>query len=325
VDEMMQIRFRTVAGFRIRYAESGGRSGQTILLTSPWPESVYAFEPIWSSLADRAALLAVDLPGFGGSERSDELMSPHAMGEFLVQLIDEFGLGNPHLVGPDVGTSAALLAAAGRPGLLSSLVAGSGGAAVPIRLGGALEDWVLAPDIDRFRAIDPRAIVGAALDTIAGHTLPAEVREDYLRSYEGDRFVESMRYVRTISTPIGRYGAATAAHAEPAIRSQNHRSHASQEHEYGPTRSSRAPRMPRNPRLRMRRQVMVLVERKRGTAHPAESSKTRRVNRSRRELCLFVRAVLARRRLTAASAQYSTGRDPPQIIARDPSVPARVV
>ena len=60
MNQMMQIRFRTVAGLRIRHAESGGRSGQTIPLTSPWPKSVYAFEPIWSSLADRAALLAVD-------------------------------------------------------------------------------------------------------------------------------------------------------------------------------------------------------------------------------------------------------------------------
>jgi pimeloyl-ACP methyl ester carboxylesterase len=53
------------------------------------------------------------------------------------------------------------------------------------------------PDIDRFRTMDPRAIVSAALGTIQGRTLPAEIREDYLASYDGDRFVESMRYVRT--------------------------------------------------------------------------------------------------------------------------------
>lgn len=50
----------------------------------------------------------------------------------------------------------------------------------------------------RFRAIDSRSTIGNALD--AGHeqyTLPKEVREDYLQSYEKDRFVESMRYVRS--------------------------------------------------------------------------------------------------------------------------------
>jgi pimeloyl-ACP methyl ester carboxylesterase len=193
----MQTAFQTVDGTRIHYAESGGPAERSILLTSPWPESVYAFAPIWPALSKRFHLLAVDLPGFGGSERREELLSPSAMGEFLVRLVEEREMGAPHIVAPDVGTSAALFAAASQPSLFSSVVVGSGGAAVPIQLGGALEQWVLAPDCDRFRAIDPRAIVGAALETIRGHTLPAEIREDYLSSYAGDRFVESMRYVRS--------------------------------------------------------------------------------------------------------------------------------
>ena len=42
----------------------------------------------------------------------------------------------------------------------------------------------------------PRAIVGAAVDTIAGG-IPDDIRADYLDCYDGDRFAESMRYVRT--------------------------------------------------------------------------------------------------------------------------------
>ena len=193
----LRILYRHVDGVRIRYAESEGPSEPTILLTSPWPESVYAFAPIWPALSASARLLAVDLPGFGESERRDDLLSPAAMGDFLVRLIEEFGLAAPHIVAPDVGTSAALFAAASRPDLFSSVVVGSGGAAVPIQLGGALEQWTLAPDLEPFRAMDPRAIVAAALATIEGHTLPPEIREDYLDSYDGDRFVESMRYVRS--------------------------------------------------------------------------------------------------------------------------------
>jgi pimeloyl-ACP methyl ester carboxylesterase len=34
------------------------------------------------------------------------------MGEFVVHLADAFGLEQPHVVGPDIGTSAALFAAA---------------------------------------------------------------------------------------------------------------------------------------------------------------------------------------------------------------------
>ena len=43
--------------------------------------------------------------------------------------------------------------------------------------------------------MDPHAIVDAAVDTIAGG-VPDEIRADYLACYNGDRFVESMRYVR---------------------------------------------------------------------------------------------------------------------------------
>jgi len=192
----MHVGFRTVDGVRVRCAESTGPAAPPILLTSRWPESVYAFAPIWFSLADVAPLVAVDLPGFGRSARRDDLLSPRAMGEFLVRLVAEWGLEKPHVVAPDIGTSAALFAAAARPGLLSSAVVGSGGAAVPVQLSGPLVEWVLAPDLDRFRTIDSRAIVGAALETIEGYRLPPEVREDYLESYAGDRLVESMRYVR---------------------------------------------------------------------------------------------------------------------------------
>ena len=43
--------------------------------------------------------------------------------------------------------------------------------------------------------MDPRVIVGATLDTIAGG-IPDDIRADYLACYDGDRFVESMRYAR---------------------------------------------------------------------------------------------------------------------------------
>jgi pimeloyl-ACP methyl ester carboxylesterase len=52
------------------------------VLTSPWPESVYAFTPMWASLSEHVRLFAVDLPGFGASERR---VVPLANAEFLDQ------------------------------------------------------------------------------------------------------------------------------------------------------------------------------------------------------------------------------------------------
>ena len=199
----IQPRFRTVDGLSIRYAESEdpGR-GVHALLLSPWPESLYAFEPTWSRLAEHAHLVAVDLPGFGHSERRDSLMSPRAMGEFVVRVADAFGLEQPHVVGPDIGTSAALFAASLHPGRLRSLVVGSGGAAVPLKLSGLLKEWVDAPDLEPYRRLDGRQIVTAAIGKLERYTPTDAAREDYLSSYEGERLAESMRYVRAYPTQL---------------------------------------------------------------------------------------------------------------------------
>ena len=185
----------TINGLQIRYADSGGGRDQVVLLTSPWPESVYAFAPIWATLTEHARLFAVDLPGFGASERRDDLMSPREMGMFLVRLVAEAELGRVHIVAPDVGTAAALFAAAARPERFATLTVGTGGVAVPLQLGEPLASWVLDPDLEKYRRMDPRKIVNAAVDKIAGG-VPDEIRTDYLDCYEGDRFFESMRYVR---------------------------------------------------------------------------------------------------------------------------------
>ena len=79
----------------IRYADSEGGEDETVLLVNPWPESLFAWETIWSRLAETARLVAIDLPGFGQSEGRADLLSPRAMGSFLLRLIDEWELGHP--------------------------------------------------------------------------------------------------------------------------------------------------------------------------------------------------------------------------------------
>ncbi|MDX6379643.1 MAG: hypothetical protein QOI57_667, partial [Rubrobacteraceae bacterium] len=120
MNESIQTQFRTIDGLSIRYAESDDRNDHALLL-SPWPESLLAFEPTWARLAEHTHLVAIDLPGFGYSERRDALLSPRAMGEFIIRAADTFGLENPHAVGPDVGTGASLFAAALYPGRLRSV------------------------------------------------------------------------------------------------------------------------------------------------------------------------------------------------------------
>ena len=190
-----EMRFRLIGGLTVRFAASEEHSDHALLL-SPWPESLLAFEPVWWCLARRTHLVAVDLPGFGHSQRRDSLLSPAAMSEFIVAAADAFGLTHPHVVAPGTGTAAALFAAARHPGRLRSLVVGSGAAAVPLRVGGMVEEIVEAPGLAGFRRADPRQLVNAALSGISRYALPDAVRDDYLASYQGDRFAESARYLR---------------------------------------------------------------------------------------------------------------------------------
>jgi pimeloyl-ACP methyl ester carboxylesterase len=191
-----KVRFRVIDGLTVRFAQSEDREDHALLL-SPWPESLLAFEPVWARLAERAHLVAIDLPGFGLSQRSDALLSPRAMSEFVIRAADAFGLEHPHVIGPCAGTAAALFAAARYPGRLRSLVVGGGAAAVPIQLCQRLKAWIEAPDLDELRGIDPRQFIAAALAGIQRHVLPDGIREDYHASYQGSRLAESMRYPRS--------------------------------------------------------------------------------------------------------------------------------
>src|SRR5262249_4917432 len=150
--------FRTIDGVSVRFFESEPRDTDAMLL-SPWPESILCYEPTWSRLAESTHLVAIDLPGVGRSERKNSLLTPREMGKFIVRVADAFRLKHPHIVGPDVGTSAALFAAAAQPGRFLSLVVGTGGAAIPIQLGEPLREWVFAPDLGPYRRIGGRAIV----------------------------------------------------------------------------------------------------------------------------------------------------------------------
>lgn len=198
----MTTRQREADGLVIRYADSEEGGDETVLLLNPWPESLFAWETIWSRLARSARLVAIDLPGFGQSEGRADLLSPRAMGMFLLRLIDEWGLGRPHLVGPDVGTGAVLFAASEDLDRFPSAVVGSGGASFPLEVTGALKDIIEAPDLSGFRALDGRDIVAGALEGIERHTLSEAVREDYLASYAGDRFAESAAYVRSYPSDL---------------------------------------------------------------------------------------------------------------------------
>src|SRR5258705_4610627 len=109
----------------IRYARTGVSKGIPILLTAPWPESIYSFHRLAPSLAAEHPIILVDLPGFGRSQSRPDIMAPEAMGNFFIKLLKYFGISRTHVVAPDVGTPAVLFAAFKQPELFESLVIGA--------------------------------------------------------------------------------------------------------------------------------------------------------------------------------------------------------
>jgi pimeloyl-ACP methyl ester carboxylesterase len=188
--------FRVCDGVRVRFADNTADSDVTVLLLAPWPESLWAFRGIWSRVSAVGRVVAIDMPGFGQSDGRPELIAPDASGAFLARLIDEWALGSPHVVGPDVGTAAALFLAARTPERVTSLTIGGGAVRFPIEAGGALKDIIEAPDLEVVRGLDARTNIGYAVEGAASSDSEPQVHEDYVSSYDLGRFAESARFVR---------------------------------------------------------------------------------------------------------------------------------
>jgi pimeloyl-ACP methyl ester carboxylesterase len=193
---------RQADGIEIRYAECNADAEPTLLLLSPWPESLYAWEQLWPRLSSVGHVLAIDLPGFGHSEGRVDLFSPQAMGRFLSRLIAEWELGAPHVFGPDIGGPAALFTAAESPSSLTSAIIGNGATAYPLQVDGNLKDLIANPDFESLLALDGAEITKQSMGMHETYEVSTAALEDYMTSYAGSRFGESARFVRNYPTDL---------------------------------------------------------------------------------------------------------------------------
>jgi pimeloyl-ACP methyl ester carboxylesterase len=188
--------FRVCDGVRVRFADTKADSDVTVLMLAPWPETLWAFRRVWNTVASVGRVVAIELPGFGHSDGRPELISPPGAGAFLARLIREWELGSPHIVGPDVGTAAALFLASTSPELVTSLTVGGGAVRYPLDADGALKDIIEAPSLDVVRGLDARTNIGLSVEAAAPIASEPEVHEDYISAYDLGRFAESSRFVR---------------------------------------------------------------------------------------------------------------------------------
>src|SRR5277367_6383602 len=195
--------FKEIDGLQIRYATNDREDGNPILLFSPLPESILAFLPTWDMFSVLGPVVAVDLPAFGLSESRPDLRAPEPLGDFLLRILEEFGLKQPHVVAPDVGTPACLFAAANHPGIFKSLVIGSG-ATDHTDILGILDQVVNAPSIEPFKDMTGEQFVRGAVADMKRYKLPEYALQDYIASYAGQKFWDAMTFVRDYPSALPR-------------------------------------------------------------------------------------------------------------------------
>jgi pimeloyl-ACP methyl ester carboxylesterase len=189
------VEFIEVDGLKIRFQRNRVGGGIPVVLTSPWPESLYAYQRIWPILGAEASLVAFDIPGFGQSEGRPQLMSPRAMGDFIPKILATLGLDRVHAIGPDVGTSALLFAANAHSDLFESLVVGSGAIDTALTAG-VLKDIINAPSTASFEGSSGEMFATGTIDVMMKNKPDSQTLKDYQAASAGRRFIEAMAYVR---------------------------------------------------------------------------------------------------------------------------------
>ncbi|MGG5210111.1 alpha/beta fold hydrolase [Chryseobacterium sp. MIQD13] len=184
------IKTEEIDDLNIRYATIGVPDSTPVLLTAPWPESIYSFHRLIPRLAVNHFVIAVDLPGFGHSQSRPDVMAPEAMGDFLIKLIHHFQIKRTHIVAPDVGTPAALFAATKQPQLFKSLVIGCA-AMLPDLADGILKELIHSGSLAEVGADG----IKPYLDHAALITPPAII-EDFKAASAGRRLDEATQFVR---------------------------------------------------------------------------------------------------------------------------------
>ena len=172
---------------KIRVAQKRQADAPTVLFLSPLPQSIHCYEQSWALLTGEADLIAVDLPGFGGSEGGVELMNFAAQSAFLEKIIDHLNLTDVHIVAPDVAMPVAMHYVMFRAHRAKSILIGDGPGVLPSQ-DGSLIRKIAGSGFWRaiVRANGARTFLATATQVGYLHyRMTAAELEDYISSYQG--------------------------------------------------------------------------------------------------------------------------------------------
>ncbi len=177
-------RLLTLDGRRV-YAEDQGR-GEPVVLIHGFGASSYAWRHVSAELARDYRVVAIDLAGFGFTQRppTKASYSGFAQGELVLAVMDRLGIERAHLIGHSYGGSVSAALAARRPDrFLSLALVNSAAPGYPQARRSALAGFLpLTSFVVRTHSLR-RANVGARLkrSTADDSVITEEVVDEYWR------------------------------------------------------------------------------------------------------------------------------------------------
>jgi len=123
--EKISTRVLEVNGIRVNVAEAG--AGPVLLLIHGWPEFWFTWAKVMTLLAGQFRVIAPDLRGFGGSDKSpagySDQMTAQLHAQDLAALLDVLGIGQVGVVAHDIGALIAQALIRDHPGRVQKFLA----------------------------------------------------------------------------------------------------------------------------------------------------------------------------------------------------------
>lgn len=172
----------------LRYAALGNPQNPALILLHGVPENLQAWYAVAPILAEKFHVLAIDWPGFGGSDSlpSSEDYNSRNFARLIVDFMDTLGLEKAHFVATDIGLLPALLVGLEYPDRVEKLAVMDG---IPVP-SSQHSSWELK-GFARKGSIIGKALVnwfpGISAKIVhikgfyRGHSIPLEVRNEFAK------------------------------------------------------------------------------------------------------------------------------------------------
>ena len=184
--ETRTVQLRTL-GLKIRYAELGDRTKPTVILLHGVPENLHAWYAVAPLLAEHYHVLALDWPGFGGSDPlpSADDNTSRRFADVIVEFMDSLRIEQASLLASDIALLPALFVGLRDPGRVDRLVVMDG---IPFPrpqyASWELRSFAKKGSLVRAALVRWFPRISAKITHIKGfyrgHSIPDEVRAEFL-------------------------------------------------------------------------------------------------------------------------------------------------